>query len=314
MRQALARWSALGILVASVGPVFSQTRVEETTVPAGWRIFDGDQLVGGYLVDSHGKPVVFPIIGPSGEEMTRRYPIEDALPTEAKDHPHHRSMWFTHGELNEIDFWADEIKNQGDIVQRGGTAAVDPNGAAVIQTDNDWLAPDGSKVMSDTRRFTFFKSRDRRIIDVDVLLKADVSDVHFGDTKEGTFGLRVPGTMKVDAKLGGVIRSAEGLTNDDAWGKKSSWVDYSGPVGDKTVGITIHDHPSNYGYPCRWHVRTYGLFAANPFGVYHFTGEKKTDGYLLKKGSQLRFRYRVVLHDGGLDASVAEQDSEQFAK
>ncbi len=77
--------------------------------------------------------------------------------------------------------------------------------------------------------------------------------------KKARFGIRVAGSMKVDAKMGGVITNAEGETNKDAWGKKSPWVDYSGPVDGETVGITIHAHPSGFGAPCRWHVRTYGL-------------------------------------------------------
>jgi hypothetical protein len=244
--------------------------------------------------------------------MTRQYPIEDALPTEKKDHQHHRSMWLTHGEVNEIDFWADE-KNQGDTVHVSGTASVNENGAAVLVTQSNWISPEGDRVMSDTRRFAFYEDNERRVIDFDVLLKATDGDVHFGDTKEGSFGVRVAGTMKVDAKLGGVITSADGETDSDAWGKKSKWVDYSGPVDDETVGITIHDHPSSFGYPCHWHVRTYGLFAANPFGVFHFTGGKKTNGIVLKDGSEMRLNYRVVLHSGGLDAEVAEKDNADFA-
>jgi len=34
----------------------------------------------------------------------------------------------------------------------------------------------------------------------------------------------------------------------------------------KTVGIAVFDHPSNPRHPTTWHVRDYGLFAANPLG------------------------------------------------
>ncbi len=311
---------AATMLVSCRNPVFAQSeaatqtgmRIEESTDPPGWKVYDGNEWVAGYLIDSNGKPVVYPVVGPSGKSMTRHYPIDQRLPTEKDDHQHHRSMWFTHGEVNDIDFWADE-KNEGDTVHVSGTASVTDDGAAVLVTQNEWIAPDGKRVMTDTRRFAFFKDSGRRIIDFDVLLKATDGDVHFGDTKEGSFGVRVAGTMKVDAKLGGIITTAEGRHDAEAWGTKSKWVDYSGPVDDETVGITIHDHPASFGYPCRWHVRDYGLFAANPFGVFHFIGGEKTDGIVLKKGSQLRLTYRVVLHDGGLDADVAENDNADFA-
>ncbi|QDT05820.1 hypothetical protein K227x_42250 [Rubripirellula lacrimiformis] len=295
----------------------SQTlRVEETTEPAGWKIFDGDELVAGYLVESNGKPVIYPVVGPSGQAMTRRFPIESTGKNEREDHQHHRSMWMTHGEVNGFDFWADE-KNQGDIVQRSGHASVLDDGTAVIVTHNDWISPDGDRVLSDVRRFAFFSDQGRRFIDCDVLLKATDGDVNFGDTKEGSFGMRLAGTMKVDAKLGGLVTSAEGKINSDAWGKTSAWVDYSGPVAlpsgqTETAGVTIHDHPGSFGFPCRWHVRTYGLFAANPFGKYHFVGGEKTPGVILKKGSEMQLHYRVVLHDGPLDAQQAAADQKQF--
>ena len=163
------------------------------------------------------------------------------------------------------------------------------------------------------RRFTFRSAGGRRIVDSDFLLKATDGDVNFGDTKEGSFGLRVAGTMKADAKLGGIITNAQGEHDKDAWGKKSAWVDYSGPIDEDIVGITIHDHPESFGFPCRWHVRTYGLFAANPFGVHHFIGGDETDGVVLTKGEQMRLSYRVVLYEGEFDAATAAADSEDYA-
>jgi hypothetical protein len=234
---------------------------------------------------------------------------------ERSDHDHHRSLWLTHGDVNGIDFWLDdEDKNCGRIVQTAGSADVDvESDAVIINTENDWLGPDGKRILSDKRRFAFYEEAGRRIIDCDFLLMATDGDVNFGDTKEGSFGVRVAGTMKVDAKLGGIITNAEGLNDKEAWGQKSAWVDYCGPVDGETVGITIHDHPSSFGFPCRWHVRTYGLFAANPFGVSDFTGGEKSSGVVLKDGDQMRLNYRVVLHDGGLDAEQAAEDSKNYA-
>ena len=286
--------------------------VQESADPAGWKILHGDKLIAGYIQDSAGRPAIYPIVGPGGHRMTRAYPLEAAGENEKRDHPHHKSMWLTHGDVNGTDFWLDR-DHAGKIVQTQGNARVDESGAAVITTKNDWLTKDGTKVLSDTRRFAFFQDKDRYIINCDFLLKATAGDVNFGDTKEGSFGLRVAGTMKVDAKLGGKITNAEGDTNGAAWGKKSAWVDYAGPVDGDAVGITVHDHPSSFGYPCRWHVRTYGLFAANPFGVYHFTGGEKTNGVVLKEGSQMRLNYRVVVYQGEFDFETAAEDSKQYA-
>ena len=42
------------------------------------------------------------------------------------------------------------------------------------------------------------------------------------------------------------------------------------PVEGKTVGVAILNHPDSFRFPTTWHVRTYGLFAANPFGWHDF--------------------------------------------
>ncbi len=304
---------APGLATAQPAATDSKTfRIEETSDPAGWNILQGDKLVAGYIQESTGRPIIYPIVGPGGHRMTRGYPMDEAAEGERGDHPHHKSMWLTHGDVNGTDFWLDR-DHAGKIVHRKGTANVDESGAAVIVTENDWMTKDGEKVLSDTRRFAFFEDNGRYIIDCDFLLKATNGDVNFGDTKEGSFGIRVAGTMKVDAKQGGKVTNAEGETNKGAWGKKSAWVDYAGPVDGDSVGITIHDHPSSFGHPCRWHVRTYGLFAANPFGVHHFVGGEKTDGIILKDGTKMRLNYRVVLYEGEFDAESAAEDAKNYA-
>ena len=76
------------------------------------------------------------------------------------------------------------------------------------------------------------------------------------------------------------------------------WVDYTGPVDGQTVGIAIFSHPENFRHPTRWHVRTYGLFCANPFGSRDFpeTGDHEQGAYTIKAGESLTLRYCVYFH------------------
>lgn len=287
--------------------------VQPTSDPVGWEVRLGDELLAGYRSDFKGTPIVFPLIAPGGHHATRGFPIVAAKPTEKSDHDHHRSLWMTHGEVNDVDFWIDD-EGCGKIVQTAGSASTDAeSGAAVIVTKNDWNGPDGKRILSDDRRVAFSVDGEKHIVDFDVVLHATDGPVHFGDTKEGSFGIRVPGTMKVDAKLGGKITNAEGEHDADAWGKHSPWVDYSGPVDDTKLSITIFNHPSSFHYPCRWHVRTYGLFAANPFGESHFTGGKKTEGYTLPAGESLRLSYRITLREGDFDPAKAAADFDTYS-
>lgn len=317
------------------------------------RVFKGDRIVATYHADLEGTPGFYPLLSPAGLPLTRNFPMKpfgaakensaSAARFENHDHPHHRSMWFDHGDVNGIDFWA--LKNPsgkvGRVVQRS-------EGSNVVQlssltdgvemtsefceliTENDWIGPDDQRVLSDQREFRFQEHLGDTIMDVTIRLIASDGDVTFGDTKEGSLGVRVAGTMKVDAKLGGEINNAEGLKDDDTWAKVSSWVDYSGPIaptalpeGDAKLtatdtadwaraGITMMYHPANALPECYWHVRTYGLFAANPFGRHHF-GAPAYDGVEIKDGESLTLRFRLVMHDGGFDQEKTQQHFEAYA-
>ena len=252
-------------------------------------------LVTEYRTDEGAKPFLFPLIGPTGAWYTRSYPM-GLVAGEDRDHRHQRSFWFTHGKVNGTDFWSEE-KGHGTIKETARSTMVSGPVLARLRTADDWIAPDGSKVCADERVLTVTQAGSARIVDFEVTLKAAHGPVVFGDTKEGMFGLRVASSMDVNRKKGGKITNAEGLVDDHAWGKASPWVDYIGPVAGKTVGIAILNHPRSFRYPTTWHVRTYGLFAANPFGWHDF-GLGKSGEYTLASGENLWFGYRVILHSG----------------
>jgi hypothetical protein len=169
----------------------------------------------------------------------------------------------------------------------------------VIRSANAWIAPSGSVVCTDERSLTFRVGNGTRIIDYDITLIASHGAVTFGDTKEGSMAIRVPTVMSINSHKGGHIVTSEGLRDVDAWGRPANWVDYWGSVDGKTVGVAMFDHPQNPGHPTRWHVRTYGLFAANPFGLKPFDKKaQKSGGLSLAAGGRVTFRYRFVFHAG----------------
>jgi hypothetical protein len=271
------------------------------------------QLFTRYLFHSGAKPVLWPVIGPTGKEMTRAYPLRDAGPKEKKDHIHQRSFWFTHGDVNGTSFWH-EMDRHGTIVHSELIRAEAAKDRAVLVTRNAWVDADGKRLCEDVRTITFMAQDDRRIIDFHVVVQAGDEAVRFGDTKEGSFGVRVAGSMDVDRKEGGRIVNSEGLEDAAAWGKRAAWVDYSGPVDDETLGVAILNHPSSFRFPSYWHVRTYGLFAANPFGVRDFLGDKNADGaHELKPGESFTLAYRVILHQGSAEEAGIAADFAKYA-
>ena len=270
------------------------------------------QLFARYLTRSGSKPVVWPIVGPTGKMITRQYPMKEAAAGEKGDHPHHRSLWFTHGDVNGISFWHEG--GNGGIIEHREFKRLSGGEQAVVETVNDWVSADGKKICEDQRTLTFGSDGDARWIDFDITITAsEKHEVKFGDTKEGMMGVRVAGTMKVDAKKGGKIVSSESKTDKAAWGKPAAWVDYHGPVDGETVGVAILNHPSSFRFPTHWHVRTYGLFAANPFGLHDFkTG--KDGSHTLKPGEQMQFRYRILFHRGDQQQAKIAEHFDAYAK
>jgi hypothetical protein len=264
------------------------------------------------------KPYLWPLRSASGKVMTRQFPME-APPNEPHDHLHHRGLWFAHENVNGVDFWNNDASYtapppRGRIVFEKVTKAKGGK-FATLGVTMAWMDPDGRKLLGETRVMEFHNTPTLRMVNLDITLTA-ATKVVMGDAKDGTLGIRLnpaiqeEKTYKEDGKTftipgtPGVIVNAEGVMHEkDVWGKPSNWVDYTGEIDGEKLGIAILDHPSN-SRRARWHVRAYGLFAANPFGDAVFTNDKSRDGSVaLEPGASLHFRYLVVIHPG--DAAAA---------
>lgn len=252
------------------------------------------------------KPYFYPIQA-FGRSMARHWPLEDVA-GEEKDHPHHRGLWFTHGLVNGVDFWAESGTAHpiGKTVHAGFADISSGPVTGAFSARTDWTAPDGTVLLRDERRVVVTPLPSGGILlDFSIALRPASDKVVFGDTKEGTFAIRVPESMKADK--GGTLVNAEGLEGAKLWGKPSAWNDYNGPVDGETVGIAILDHPSNPRHPTTWHSRTYGLFAVNPFGWHDFDAARRNEPHagdlVLEKGATTTFRYRVYFHKGNTAAA-----------
>lgn len=292
---------------------------------------DGE-LFTEYLTESGRKPALWPVIGPTGEPITRAYPIREGQPGESNDHPHHRSIWFAFEGINGVDFWhepnmdgRERPLDPGRIVHRGFDTVRSDGETAVIVTRNDYVnLATGEVVCQDERTLQFGTEGDSRWIDYQIKLIASEGPMEIRDSKEGAFAVRVPHTMKVDARQGGQIVSSRGLTDLDAWGQPAEWVDYHGPVDGQTAGIAVLVHPSSFHPVPRWHVRTYGLFAVNPFGEAAYSPdasdaaprpwEERQVTATIPEGESLTLRYRLIFHPGDeREAKIAEAFAEYAA-
>jgi hypothetical protein len=296
-------------------PVCAQVKITQAADRVNVDI-DGKPFTTLYAGADAPKPYLHPLRSANGKIVTRGYPMEK-IEGETRDHPHHRGLWFTHGDVNGCDFWANEATsaNQaklGKVISRkiGPVKSGDKNGT--IKAIFEWRDPSGKPLLTEDRTMTFYSDPKVRTIDFDVQFTA-LDKVKFGDTKEGFFAIRLAEPLK-EEKTGKMV-NAEGKTGEkQVWGKRSPWVDYYGQLDGETIGITIMDHPGNPKHPTYWHSRAYGLFAANIFGEHDFYNDKSRDGGVtLEEGKNLRFRYRVLIHPGDTQSAGIPELYKQYS-
>ncbi len=290
-------------------------------------IFHGANHVTSYHAGvEEGKPFFYPVIGPTGLPMTRKWPVEELAEGEADDHIHHRGMWYGLGNVNGLDYWhyaGDEKKKDkvfGTIRHLGMNGVTMSKDDIVFKTRSEWLehADQTKRVMSDQREFRlFYLGNGALVVDATISLIADAGDVLIKDDKEGAWSIRTQPKLRLEGEVAeGSIVNSEGITGKEAWGKRAKWVDYFGPdQKGEQVGIAIFDHPSNLRHPTWWHARHYGLFTANPFGEGNFdkSAEEGAGDYTIKNGETLTFRYRTIFHKGDEKAARIAEAYEDFA-
>jgi hypothetical protein len=289
-------------------------QVELQPTADGVRILIDGELFTQYHGSGAQRPYLYPIIGPSGANLARPYPMEKGG---AEDHKHHRSLWFAHGKVNGVDFWADGDKHGRQEHQAVNAAVADGNSAAFTTTTR-WVTADGKPVLTDERRIGVRSlANGARAIDFTITLTASEGPVLFGDTKEGTFALRVGPSLTHEGEgAAGSILSSTGKKDGAVWGKQAPWVCYHGPdpKGER-VSVSILEHPSNFRHPTWWHARTYGLFAANPFGKADFEklDDKSAGDHALAAGQSLSLRYLVLIQPGDPSPEAIQAEFTAFS-
>jgi hypothetical protein len=298
----------------------------------------GRDLVGVYHTGPDvAKPYFWPLNAPGQAVITRAWPMMPKQPGGSNDHVHQKSFWFCHGDVipegmalkhkikgvQGVDFWS-EAKGHGRIVCVETGERKTEKGHGQITTRNDWRTADGETILNETRTIHLYNWDPARLIIFDIDLFANAVPITFGDTKEGSFGVRINDAIREEVGSGrqrqkgpGKIENAEGKVGEkEVWGRPSAWCDYSGPIDGKTVGLAILTDPSN-PYPSCWHSRGYGLMAANPFGRQKAgfpAMAGRTDLVKLGKGEHLKMRFGILLHPGDAKEGKVAEYYERFVK
>lgn len=272
-----------------------------------------------YLNEEVAKPYLMPLRSAQGTIVTRGYPTGNNVPPGSEHdrsfEPHQRPLYFSHGNIDGLDFWGEEtfakyFNDHGK--QAYGRMALEKideakgGASGVIRAEFSLKGPSGSVIGDETQAFTFRGDDHTRIIDCEFTVRATHGPLTFGDSKEGTFGIRV--AKELDSPPSRMVNSLGAEGEKAIWGKRADWVNYDGKVEGEDVGIAVLDHPKSFRHPTTWHARGYGLFAANPFGLRDFTRDPNQDGsWTIPEGKSLTFRYRVIIHHGDYrEAHIAD--------
>jgi hypothetical protein len=295
-------------------------------------------LVGRYHKGpASAKPYFWPVNGPEGVAVTRAWPMVKGESGGSTDHPHQKSAWFCHGDIipegidlqhrikgvEGVDFWS-EAKGHGKIVCTHVAKPFVGGNHAWGLTHNEWRTADGVKILDEDRTLHLYDFGATRLLVAECDLHASVCPITFGDTKEGSMGIRINDEITAEKRVGkkliggaGKIENAEGKVGEkECWGQISAWCDYSGPIDGKVVGLAILADPSNK-YPSCWHSRGYGLMAANPFGRAKsgFPAMRgRTDLVKLARGEHLKLRYGLLIHPGDAREGKVAEYYDRFVK
>ncbi len=279
----------------------SAPRMRAEQTGRGVTLSDGGAFVTEYYTGTDiAKPYLGPLRERYGADVTR-------LDFEIKEHPHHRALWVSHGDVNGVDTWNEPAGTHGFIRNNRISGVYCGDALAAFTAENTWTNHEGGKLLDETTEYKLYATGAAcTVVDVCITLAAAYGEVTLGPTKEaGPLAVRMAESIKVK-NTGTMKNGVGGVNEDEIWMKRAPWVDYYGVADGRVCGIAILDHPENDLYPSYWHARDYGLMAVNNFFV---GGEKK-----IPAGEKMTFRYRVVVHNGDTEtAGIADMFADYAA-
>lgn len=263
----------------------------------------GGKTIATYLVDD---PVLtrrafVNVRTPSGIPVTREWPAP-------KDDDHatmHPGLWIGFGWISGNDYW----RLQSKVVFEEFLSEFKSEGqTASFATRNRYLnqAGDETVCLEDTA-YEFELVPDGVLVRIDATFFNDERDFVFGDQEESGLAIRMAKPLTVQFGNGRIVNDRGERDGAGTWGKPFEWIDYSGEVDGKRVGILIVPHPENPG-SCWSHSRDYGALVANPFPR---QPKERREPYVttpVKKGERFRLRYAVLIHEseeGEFDPAAA---------
>jgi hypothetical protein len=249
------------------------------------------------------RPVIHPLHGPTGAVLTQLGEVAG----QRRRHYWHTGLWISHQKFTDGNNWQqdkDPTKKPGQysrILHRMFNKVTSGNPAQIVEY-LEWDSIDGESILiEETRTISVpYRPVDRRVIDFDLVLKAKGKAITLNSTPYHLLAVRAVDCMVPKFNEAAAITNSEGEENPE-WLSPAKWIDVSGPVENKVVGISLFNHPKNFRHPTPCLNFGNQLIALSPT-----EGLKK--GFTLEPEKPLRLRFRVLVHAGtAADAGVARE-------
>jgi hypothetical protein len=167
-----------------------------------------------------------------------------------------------------------------------------------------WTGPDGRQILTEVRSVRAAPGPAQgAMLDLTIRLDTDVPDgVGLGITKMGL--LRVAPASALTPAGGGQMRNGLGdYGPEEIHGRAAGWCACVGVIDGATVGMAFLDHPANPWHPTPW-IAMDGILSPSPFAW---------RPHRIEPFEPLTVRYRILVHEGYVDAGWADERLSEFA-
>src|SRR5260370_17219048 len=108
--------SAICLVLLVALPMCAQVKVTQHSDRISIEI-DGKPFTDFFIGAETSKPYLHPLRAASGKGVTRAFPM-DMVEGETRDHPLQRGLWFSHGDVNGLDFSANDVSQHSHDAQK----------------------------------------------------------------------------------------------------------------------------------------------------------------------------------------------------
>jgi hypothetical protein len=253
------------------------------------------------------RPIIHPLHGPSGAVLTQL----GEVPGKRTAHYWHTGLWIAHQKFTDGNNWqmdadpAARPRQYSSILHRGFDEVRSGDVGRFVER-LQWDNIKGDRVLLEETRTVTIPHRppERRVIDFDLVLKARGRPITLMATPYQLVSVRAINALVQAFNKEAFITNSAGQ-KDPKDGTPAKWIDVTGPLDGKQVGITLLSHPANVPHP------TPCLnFANQTIGLAPTHQQAQT----LPADGVLRLRYRVLVHAGTPAEAGVTDEYEAFAR